>query len=323
MPAETQRLIGLKTSAIEQRQLHATIPLRGRFELDPDTLQTLTAPIAGRITLKRKRFDTVAVGEVLFTITSPELRMRANEINTLQQRLATYQSAKIAHAELESQLKLKCGEWQALVGDAEVIDGTISVKAPVAGILSQWTITHGAWCEMGDPILQLTPQAPLRFKALLPPSEAHSLTNGMTVHYGSQQGSLRIGLTSESGLTPLYVYFTTPPEDAMDGRYAVMECHLHSTERPVLAIPKQAILRIGVQPTVFIRDPHNPNRFVAYPVTLGIAHQGWVAITGLPCGTKEVVTQGQYELKLALPSANPQQPVGHYHADGTFHQGED
>ena len=322
LPEATQRLIGLKTTAVEQRQLHASIPLRGRFERDPDTLQALTAPIAGRITLKRKRFDTVGVGDELFTITAPELQMRANEINLLQQRLATYQAAKIAHAELESQLKLKLGEWQALVGDTEVNNGTLSVKSPVAGTLSQWSMPNGAWCEMGDQILQLTPQAPLRFKALLPPAEAQQLTHGMTVHYGAQQGSLRIGLTSESGLTPLYVSFATPPEDAMDGRYAVMECHLHSSETPVTAIPKQAIVRIGVQPTVFIRDPHHPNRFVACSVTLGIAHQGWVAIAGLPCGTKEVVTQGQYELKLALPSANPQEPVGHYHADGSFHQGE-
>lgn len=322
LPEATQRLIGLKTTAVEQRQLHASIPLRGRFERDPDTLQTLTAPITGRITFKRKQFDTVRAGDELFTITAPELQMRANEINILQQRLATYQSAKIAHAELESQLKLKLGEWQALVGDAEINKDTLSVKSPIDGTLSQWSIPNGAWCEMGEPILQLTPQAPLRFKALVSPTEAQRLTNGMAVHYGAQQGSLRIGLTSESGLTPLYVYFATSPEYAMDGRYAVMECHLHSTETPVTAIPTQAVVRIGVQPTVFIRDPHNPNRFVACSVTLGIAHQGWVAISGLPCGTKEVVTQGQYELKLALPSATPQEPLGHYHADGSFHQGE-
>ena len=182
LPEATQRLIGLKTTAVEQRQLHASIPLRGRFERDPDTLQTLTTPIAGRITFKRKRFDTVRAGDELFTITAPELQMRANEINILQQRLATYQSAKIAHAELESQLKLKLGEWQALVGDAEINKDTLSVKSPIDGTLSQWSTPNGTWCEMGEPILQLTPQAPLRFKALVSPTEAQRLTNDMAVH---------------------------------------------------------------------------------------------------------------------------------------------
>ena len=43
---------------------------------------------------------------------------------------------------------------------------------------------------------------------------------------------------------------------------------------------------------------------------------------GLAPHKSEIVCEGAYELKLALPSAGAKKESGHFHADGTFHTGE-
>jgi multidrug efflux pump subunit AcrA (membrane-fusion protein) len=317
----TQKLIGLKTVRAEKRQIFSTITLRGRFEINPDAQTSVTTPIAGRLSLKRKTLESVTAGEPLFTITSPDLLMRAAEIQALRQRLANYRAANIANAEIEMQLKLKESEWAALVGDATIVNGSLTINAPISGVLEQRFTNDGAWVELGAPIVQLRPQNALRYKALLSPNTAKQLSNGKHVHYGNHHGSLRLGLTAESGLTPVYLYFEEPLQSECDGTYAEIDVVLEGHETPVVAIPKRALVQIGVQPTVFIRDAHDDTRFIAYPVTLGHAANGWVAVEGLPSHESEIVIAGQYELKLALPSDKPKE-AGHYHADGTFHAGE-
>ena len=82
-------------------------------------------------------------------------------------------------------------------------------------------------------------------------------------------------------------------------------------------------VRIGLHPTVFVRDEDGRSRFLALPVVPGLTNGGWTAVTGLPDDDDlEIVTDGAYELRLALssPAANP---AGHFHADGTFHEGTD
>jgi hypothetical protein len=100
-----------------------------------------------------------------------------------------------------------------------------------------------------------------------------------------------------------------------------MECSLDSAEKPQIVIPKTALIHVGINPTVFIRDPHNPERFIAQTVKPGISKSQWIAIEGLPSLDVEVVVSGQHELKLALPS-NKEKAVGHFHADGSFHTEE-
>lgn len=92
---------------------------------------------------------------------------------------------------------------------------------------------------------------------------------------------------------------------------------------PDISVPRAAIVRIGLQPTVFIRDEHDEDRFLAIGVTPGESSGGWTAVTGLLDDEDlEVVVQGAYELKLAR-TADTTKPTGHFHADGTFHEGED
>jgi hypothetical protein len=132
---------------------------------------------------------------------------------------------------------------------------------------------------------------------------------------------------------PIYVLFDGDVH-ALAGARAHAECVTDETETPHIAVPSRCIVTIGLQPTVFVKDPHNAERFIATPVVPGVSGGGWTAVDGLSPHAKnphtrdmfphrcEIVCEGAYELKLALPSTGESKPAGHFHADGTFHTGE-
>ena len=95
-------------------------------------------------------------------------------------------------------------------------------------------------------------------------------------------------------------------------------------ETPVACVPSTAVFRDGVTPSVFVRDEHDEDLFVVKPIVPGRSAAGWTAVTGLDADD-EVVSQGVYELRHALPAAGGEKKAaGHFHADGTFHaDGED
>ena len=86
-------------------------------------------------------------------------------------------------------------------------------------------------------------------------------------------------------------------------------------------VPDSAIVEIGLEKHVFIRDSGNRRRFIAQPVRTHGSANGWTAVEGLPHDRCEVVANGAYGLKTETMSSS-QKPSGHFHADGSFHEGE-
>ena len=123
----------------------------------------------------------------------------------------------------------------------------------------------------------------------------------------------------ETGVVPVYAVFAEGSVKGRAGERATVECVLDESEEPVVAVPTRSIVQVGLQPTVFVKDDHDADRFLAVQVTPGLAGGGWTAVAGLPEEDAEVVVEGAYELKLALPSGAAK-PAGHFHADGTFHE---
>ena len=143
----------------------------------------------------------------------------------------------------------------------------------------------------------------------------------MSAKVGEHHGRLRIGVGDDTGIVPIYVLFDNGVH-ALAGERSRAECVTDDTEEPHIAVLSRCIVSVGLQPTVFVRDPHNAERFIATPVVPGASGGGWTVVEGLPSGHCEIVSEGAYELKLALPSAGDSKSAGHFHADGTFHEGE-
>ena len=321
IPLAVQKVMGLKTVRAEMRRVASTISFSGRYELNPDARQKIATPVSGRLTLHVKALSHVKKGQSIFSVSSPELVARAREIDALEKRLAVYREIKTPNAALENELAVKRAEREALLAGADEKDGTVTVRAAEDGMIESLLAQNGAWLETGAAAVQTVQMHDLRFKALAAASDALRLKDSMPAKVGENAGRIQLGIGDDSGLVPVYVLFDSEVS-AIAGERGHAECVTDEAESPHAAIPSKCIVSVGLQPTVFMKDPHDAERFIAIPVIPGASGGGWTAVEGLSPHKSEIVCEGAYELKLALPSAGAKKESGHFHADGTFHTGE-
>lgn len=321
--SSVQQTLGLKTVRPERRKLSGSLVVTGRYELAPEARRVVATPVAGHLSLKVHAFSKVAKGDVLFTIAAPNLVSLAEEIALLEKRLAVYREIKTPNAALENELAVKKASRAALLSGAEEANGLIVVRAMSAGVVEALPATDGAYLDVGGEVVRLVDPAALRIKALVSSVELGRLSDGLTCRADGVAGELRIGLDAEAGLIPVYAIFPAGAPKGRVGSRASFSCETDDAATELVCVPKSAIVKIGLQPTVFVRDESNADRFLAIDIAPGETVGGWTALTGLPDDDDlEIVTDGAYELKLAL-AANTTKPTGHFHADGTFHEGED
>ena len=315
--------MGLRTVRPEKRRMSSTMSLLGRLELAPDARMSAATPVAGRVLIKVRPLERVTAGTVLFTLEAPELRAKTKEIALLEQRLKVYRDLNRAPAERESELALKRAEREAMLAGAEERDGVVSVRATASGRVESLPVSDGSWVASGTTVVELQRADRVRFAASVASSEAGRLKDGMKITCGEHVGTLRMGFGGSDGLTQVYAVFDRELPFRPGERLHV-DCVTNENETPVIAVPSACIVKVGLEPTVFVRDEHDEDRYVAVKVELGRTNGGWTEVKGLPDDDDlEIVKEGAYELKIALAAKSGSAPAGHFHADGTFHEGTD
>lgn len=313
----------LSTVRPERRRMRSTVSMLGRMELASDARSEAPAPIAGRISLKVRELDRVETGTVLFTVDSPAVKSLSHEIEVLESRLQVYRKLKTTNAEIESALKVKKSEKSAMLAGADETGGVVSVRAVRPAMVEKLNVADGAWVEIGAAAVSLVCPRTLRFRALVAAPEASRLRDGMKVTVSGVEADLRLGI-GDGGTVPVYAVFGYGAAPGRAGDRMRAECVLDGDEAPVWALPDDCLVKVGAETTVFVRDRHRPARFFAVSVRTGISAGGWVEVDGLPDGNPEIVQAGAYGLKLALSAKSAaEKPVGHFHADGSFHEGDD
>ena len=138
-----------------KRKLALTMALFGRMELASNARFGAPSSIPGRITLKVCEFDRVKKGDELFAIDSPAIKSLSNEIAVLENRLEVYRKLKTANAEIEMNLKIKKAEKAALIGNAEELNGIVTVRAAADALIEQIDVADGSWVETGAAVMTL------------------------------------------------------------------------------------------------------------------------------------------------------------------------
>ncbi len=320
VPSGVQRVMGLKTVRVGKRDVKATFECSGRYELLPGARSGVATPVSGYLRFLVKPLDKVKKGDALFTVTSPDLVKRSGEIAVLEKRLKVYRSINTRNAALENELAVKRAARLALVAGAEEKDGVVTVRAVEDAMIETFIARNGDWLETGGAALQTVRTQALRFKALVAASDALRLKDGLEAKVGDFTGEIRLGVGDDTGLVPVYVVFKGEI-GALAGAcaQAVVSTGAKLAVRP--AVPSRCIVTVGLRPTLFVKDASDPERFIAVNVVPVGSGGGWTALESLPSGVAEVVCEGAYELKLALPGGETKS-AGHFHADGTFHEGE-
>ena len=213
----------------------------------------------------------------------------------------------------------------------------INVTATHSGVVESLAITNGSWINAKETVLTVTQPDKLRFHASGLQSDLGVLRDGLQVNIvpptptsagnavdlqNIMHGVLQLGLTGNSNDRTIDLYVTpdTLASWARPGVTAQLEIITESTSTPELSIPLAAIQYDGLTPILFKRASDNPNEAIRMEADLGLNDGRWVSIlSGLTDGD-EVVLDGGFQLMLATSGAI--QKGGHFHSDGTFHEGE-
>lgn len=112
VPATVRENLGISFMTVERRRVAATLRMPGHFELLPTARQELRTPVSGRVTLTVAPLQTVAGGDVVCRVDSPEWRALQRELSAIESgvrvdeaRLQAMQPLLVAHHAHEQSLR--------------------------------------------------------------------------------------------------------------------------------------------------------------------------------------------------------------------------
>lgn len=319
------KLIGLTTVRAEQRVLDSIVTVPARVVENPKAARTISARIGGFVTYTAAAPQAVSAEERLFEFVSPEAAAKYGELKALEARLEMLTTAGAKNAQLKTDLSIARITYAALTNGLLVVsaeEGRFAQTVPCAGRLLGFEVASGSYVERGAPLARLRAETEPYVLARLPVSEAVELSDGLSASVAGEPGTVLLDRTKNDGLIDVWFAFAADAKPKVRiGESVQLEMRKETNGEPVLAIPTAAIFRDGIAPTVLVRDEHDEDRFVTEKVTPGRTANGWTEVTGLD-DDAEVVVEGLYELRQALPSRGQEKrAAGHFHADGKFHAG--
>jgi multidrug efflux pump subunit AcrA (membrane-fusion protein) len=194
-------------------------------------------------------------------------------------------------------------------------------------------VISGGLVEDSGLVLTIVQPELIRFRARALQSDMGRLRDGLASLIVAPQGGtiglqetmaglLQIGLSADPDerTVDLIVQPSTLSSWARAGVSAHLEITLEGGQE-ALAIPLATVVRDGVTPIIFRRDPANADRAIRMQADLGISDGRWIVIESGVKDGDEVVLAGNYQLMLA--TAGNAAKGGHFHSDGTFHEGKD
>lgn len=226
-----------------------------------------------------------------------------------------------------------CADTAAAPSDAF----TVCASAP--GVVESLAVTPGGTVEESGLIVTLVQPEMVRFRARGLQSDLGRLRDGLATSIAppsggtvdqrqAMTGKLQLGLTADADERTIDLI--VQPESiapwARAGVSAALEITLEGgAGTGDLAIPLAAVVRDTGSgnggPIIFRCDPANPDKVIRMDADLGVSDGRWIVINSGVKEGDEIVVGGNYQLMLATSGAAPK--GGHFHPDGTFHEGED
>jgi hypothetical protein len=208
----------------------------------------------------------------------------------------------------------------------------IEVRASAPGIVETFGVTNGGSVEQGGLVLSTVQPEQIRFRARGLQSDLMALKNGLACRIvppggaipvqDAMDATLTLGLEADPEQRTIEL-FATPAtlgswaRSGISGHLEIMTGGGASE----LAVPLSCIVRDGVKPILFRRDPANADKVIRMDADVGLNDGRWITLASGVKEGDEVVLDGVYQLMLATAGNAPK--GGHFHSDGTFHEGED
>lgn len=221
--------------------------------------------------------------------------------------------------------------WRTLAG--------IEVRAIEPGVVERVHAVSGGVIDQHAPVVTTVQPDQVRFLAVGLQSDLPRLASGQRASVVPARadafdltarfdGTLTFAPTADPERRTIELILapaegTSPPAWGKAGVSAFLEVVTNSggEGEDELAIPLTCVARDGTAAIIFRRDPADPNKAIRMEADLGMDDGRWVVIKSGVAEGNEIVLDGVYQLMVATSGSITK--GGHFHPDGTFHEGDE
>ena len=309
--AARRQSLGIRTEAVQVRDLSATLRVPGRVAYDEAHQAEVALKFNGWV--KRLAANVtgqpVRRGQILFTVYSPELWSAQQEyLEALRAARADQGQSTIAtsSADLAKAARERLTLWDLSSADIDEIARTgrpleaFPIRSPVSGVITDKSVVQGSAFQMGQVLFRIARLDPIWVIANVPQQNAPFLRRGMTalIHDPYRGTAARRGIVSF--IYPSLDSLTRTGEARVevgnrDGRLqpgTFVDVDLLTPPLKRLAVPESAVLPTGERYVVFV--DLGDGRLAPREVRLGARAGGYYEVlAGLQAG-EIVVTSGNF-----------------------------
>lgn len=311
----------LQTAVMPVRQAASSqhLSLPGTLVADQSRVQTISAWTSGRIeqAYVNRTAQQVQAGEPMLEIFSPELIVIQQEL--LQAKQLSARSSLPAASTLPASSTLDGARRRLrLLGvpsaqieqilQREQLQDTVTVSAPVSGIVTEKFVNQGAYVSTGQPLFTVLALDKLWLELAAFESQLPLLKVGQQVEVSVKalpgetlSGRIELiepELNKASRTARIRVVLPNPRGTLQPGMLA--QASIETTVAESLLVPASAVLFTGKQSLVYVQpDPAEP-RYEPRQVELGLRlGEEYQLLSGVSAG-ELVVTQGAFRLDSEL-----------------------
>jgi hypothetical protein len=264
--------------------------------------------------------------------TAAQLDAAKSRLAFLYEAAATLVGVNAADLRLPSPGDANTPRWRTING--------IEVRALTPGVVDAVDVVSGGVIDQHAHILSTVQPDQVRFRAVGLQSDLPRLADGQQASVVAAQtmkgtdsgetaprfaGTLTLAPTADAERRTLELILapaagSATPAWAKAGVSAFLEVITNGNGGEVLAIPLKCVARDGTAAIIFRRDPNDPNKAIRMEADLGLDDGRWVVIKSGVAEGNEIVLDGVYQLMVATSGSNTK--GGHFHPDGTFHEGD-
>lgn len=265
--------------------------------------------------------------------TAAQFEAATSRLTFLYEAAATLVGVTAADLRSPSTSDANTPRWRTING--------IEVRALTPGVVETVSVVAGGLIDQHAHVLSTVQPDHVRFRAVGLQSDLPRLSDGQPASVVAAQtikgtdssgasprfaGTLTLAPTADAERRTLELLMTpaaetTTPAWAKAGVSAFLEVVTSGSGRDDLAIPLKCVARDGTAAIIFRRDPADPNKAIRLEADLGLDDGRWVVIKSGVAEGNEIVLDGVYQLMVATSGTITK--GGHFHPDGTFHEGDE
>lgn len=320
-PAEVQNL-GMRTAVVKVKPLADIVQVPGTVAWDQNLAVTVSARTNATIEklYVRAPLTTVTAGQPLAEILAPEWSAAAAQYFALRgAKSATGRSLRAAaRARLHT-----LGMSDAVIRSLRADNGTITLRAPVDGVVARLNVTQGQQVRQGASIMRINGLDQVWVNAAIPQSQSAgvhagtpivattSAVPGETFHGRVEKLLPRVDTRTRTQRARIVL--DNPDHKLAPGMFATVRITGRSSA-PHPLVPSEAVIATGVHSRVI--EALGDGEFKPIRVKTGRSADGMtVILTGLH-GGERIVTSGQFliDSEASLSGALTRMQAGHTQA---------